>query len=281
MIIDIHSHVWEYPEHFDNDFREQMKQARAGDELDLTVRYEDYTALCREPVRATVVFGGKAKLSGLWVDDKYVAECVAAHSDVRIGFMSLDPTQPGWQDEMRFGREELQLKGIKLLPMYAGFRPDDPALDPLWTYATEHQLPVLLHAGTTIIAAAPLERTLPMHLDAVAIRFPSVKIIMAHLGHPFENQAGVVVRKHPNVYTDVSALHYRPWQLYNSLMLVQEYGVWDKVLFGTDYPFTNVDASVDGLRGLNGMVEGTNLPRLIPDEIEAMIYRDSLSLLGL
>jgi hypothetical protein len=29
------------------------------------------------------------------------------------------------------------------------------------------------------------------------------------------------------------------------------------------------------------MVEGTNLPRLIPDEIEAMIYRDSLSLLGL
>ena len=195
--------------------------------------------------------------------------------------MSLDPTQPGWQDEMRFGREELQLKGIKLLPMYAGFRPDDPALDPLWTYATEHQLPVLLHAGTTIIAAAPLERTLPMHLDAVAIRFPSVKIIMAHLGHPFENQAVVVVRKHPNVYTDVSALHYRPWQLYNSLMLVQEYGVWDKVLFGTDYPFTNVDASVDGLRGLNGMVEGTNLPRLIPDEIEAMIYRDSLSLLGL
>ena len=182
---------------------------------------------------------------------------------------------------MRFGREELQLKGIKLMPMYAGFRPDDPALDPLWTYATKHQLPVLLHTGTTIIAAAPLERTLPMHLDAVAIRFPNVKIIMAHLGHPFENQAVVVVRKHPNVYTDVSALHYRPWQLYNSLMLVQEYGVWDKVLFGTDYPFTNVDASLDGLRGLNGMVEGTNLPRLIPDEIEAMIYRDSLSLLGL
>ena len=120
-----------------------------------------------------------------------------------------------------------------------------------------------------------------MHLDAVAIRFPNVKIIMAHLGHPFENEAVVVVRKHPNVYTDVSALHYRPWQLYNSLMLVQEYGVWDKVLFGTDYPFTSVDASIDGLRALNGMVEGTNMPRLVPDEIEAMIYRDSLSLLGL
>ena len=39
-----------------------------------------------------------------------------------------------------------------------------------------------------------------------------------------------------NVFADVSALHYRPWQLYNSLMLVQEYGVWHKVLFGTDFP---------------------------------------------
>ena len=60
MIIDIHSHVWEYPEHFDSDFREQMKQAGPGGELDLTVRYEEYAALCREPIRATVG-------SSLWI----------------------------------------------------------------------------------------------------------------------------------------------------------------------------------------------------------------------
>ena len=113
MIIDIHSHVWEYPEHFDSDFREQMKQAGPGGELDLTVRYEEYAALCREPIRASVVFGGKAKLSGLWVDDKYVAECVAAHSDVRIGFMSLDPTQPGWEDTR--GAYQVSSKGAQRL----------------------------------------------------------------------------------------------------------------------------------------------------------------------
>jgi predicted TIM-barrel fold metal-dependent hydrolase len=91
----------------------------------------------------------------------------------------------------------------------------------------------------------------------------------------------VTIRKHPNVYADVSALHYRPWQLYNSLMLVQEYGVWDKVLFGTDFPFTTVDASVAGLRALNEMVEGTKLPRLDEQAMERMIYRDSFKLLGL
>jgi predicted TIM-barrel fold metal-dependent hydrolase len=83
------------------------------------------------------------------------------------------------------------------------------------------------------------------------------------------------------VYADVSALHYRPFQLYQSLMLVQEYGVWNKVLFGTDFPFTTVDASVDGIRALNDMLEGTALPRLNVDEIEAMFHRNTFDLLGL
>ena len=85
--------------------------------------------------------------------------------------------------------------------------------------------------------------------------------------------------KHPNVYADGSALHYRPFQLYQSLMLVQEYGVWDKVLFGTDYPFTTVDASIDGIRKLNDMLAGTALPRLNTEAIEKMFYRDTLKIL--
>jgi predicted TIM-barrel fold metal-dependent hydrolase len=101
------------------------------------------------------------------------------------------------------------------------------------------------------------------------------------LGHPYEGECVVVIRKHANVYADLSALHYRPFQLYHSLMLVQEYGVWSKVLFGTDYPFTTVRATIDGLRGLNKMVEGTALPRLDEQAIEALIHRDSLPLLGL
>lgn len=280
MIIDVHSHTWKFPEHFTDDFRRQASRAKAGEEVDLAVRYEDYRATAA-PDTKTIVFGGKAKLSGVWVDDAYVAEYVAAHPDTLIGFLSVDPTQTGWQDEMRRGHQELKLVGIKLLPMYAAFRPDDERLDPLWKYATEHRLPVLLHTGTTFVAQAPLECTLPRHLDVVATRFPEVKIIMAHLGHPYEGECVVVIRKHPNVYADISALHYRPFQLYHSLMLVQEYGVWHKVLFGTDYPFTTVNATITGLRKLNDMLAGSALPRLKMTEIEALIVRDSLPLLGL
>ena len=182
---------------------------------------------------------------------------------------------------MQEGHEGLGLRGIKLLPMYAGFSPDESRLDPLWRYASKHGLPVLLHTGTTFVAQAPLEYTLPRKIDPVATRWPGVKIIMAHLGHPYEGECIVVIRKHPNVYADVSALHYRPFQLYHSLMLVQEYGVWDKVLFGTDFPFTTVNDSISGIRNLNEMTEGTRLPRLDEKQIEALIHRDSLKILGL
>jgi predicted TIM-barrel fold metal-dependent hydrolase len=280
MIIDVHSHAWRYPEDFSEDFREQARRARAGMEVDLSVRFEEYAARTAEKVR-TIVFGGKAKLSGLWVDDRYVADYAAAHSDRLTGFLSVDPTQPGWEEELRYGHQELKLRGIKLMPMYAGFRPDDSRLDPLWQYAQRHHLPVLLHTGATFVAQAPLEYTLPRHLDPVATRFPDVPIIMAHLGHPYEGECVVTARKHPHLYADISALHYRPFQFYHSLMLVQEYGIWDKVLFGTDYPFTNVDATLAGLRGLNGMLAGTALPRLNEDAVERMIYRETLSLLGI
>jgi predicted TIM-barrel fold metal-dependent hydrolase len=282
VIVDIHSHAWQYPEHFDEDFCEQARRlGRASHEVDLSVRFDEYMAAATvEPVR-TVVFGGKARLSGIWVDDAYVAEYVAAQPDQLIGFMSLDPTQAGWQDEMHEGLERHGLKGIKLLPMYAGFEPDAPQLQPLWEFASRHQLPVLLHTGTTFIAQAPLACTLPRLLDPVAIRYPDVKIVLAHLAHPYEGECVAVIRKHRNVYADISALHYRPFQLYNSLMLVQEYGVWDKLLFGTDYPFTTVDQTVADLRSLNNMLEGSALPRLNIDAIEEMIHRDSLALLGI
>lgn len=277
MIIDVHCHVWPTKESFSPGFIEQIARARSQP-IDLTTRYSDYLETA-ETFDAAICFGGKARLAGLWVDDQLVANYVAQDRERLIGFLSLDPTQPGWEDELRFGHQALGLRGIKLMPMYAGFFPQDARLDPLWEYAQQQGLPVLLHTGTTFVSQAPLETTLPRHLDTVACRYPDVKIIMAHLGHPYEGECVAVIRKHPNVYADVSALHYRPWQLFHSLMLVHEYGVWHKLLFGTDFPFTNVNDSLAGLRALASIqIDRFRLPA---EKIEELIQRDALKILGL
>lgn len=280
MTFDIHSHAWPFPDAFSDDFIRQASAAKANQTVDLTIRLDDYRRTAPAGTR-TVVFGGKARLSGLWVDDGYVAEYVAQDPDHLVGFLSLDPTQADWQDELKHGHQELGLGGVKLLPMYAGFGIDDERLEPLWQYVSEHGLPVLLHTGTTFVRQAPLAFTLPRLIDPVATKYPQIRFVLAHLSHPYESECVVTIRKHPNVYADISALHYRPWQFYNSLMLVQEYGVWNKLLFGSDYPFTTVDASIDGLRALNKMVDGTNLPRLNEQEIENLIQRDGFQILGL
>ncbi|MCC6492533.1 MAG: amidohydrolase [Pirellulales bacterium] len=278
MIVDVHAHCWP-PGAFSEEFIADARRMRASAVSLLTPRERYCENLPANQEVVTIVFGGKARLSGLWVDDAAVADYVAQAPQTMIGFLSVDPTQPGWEDELRKGRERYAMRGIKLLPMYANFYPQDERLDPLWKYAGRHNLPVLLHTGTTFVAKAPLDCTLPRHLDVVARRFPDVKMILAHLGHPYEAETVVVIRKHANLYADVSALVYRPWQLFHSLMLVHEYNVWDKILFGTDYPVTTVNETMAGLRSLaEAKIDRFSLPA---EEIERLIFRDALSLLGL
>src|SRR3954468_18044790 len=119
MIVDVHSHAWLYPRPFNDDFARKASRAKAGGPGDLAVRYEGNRDSAPADTR-TIVFGGKARHCGLWVDDAYVAEYVARDRERLIGFLSVDPTQPLWQAEMHVGHQELGLRGIKLLPMYAG-----------------------------------------------------------------------------------------------------------------------------------------------------------------
>lgn len=279
MIVDVHSHLFTCPDHVGDPFAAESARAHGG-HVDLTVRWAEYAASAPAGTR-TIVVGGKARRSGLWVDDAAVAEYVGAHPDQLVGYLSLDPTQPGWREELEHGHQDLGLRGIKLMPMYAGFDPAAPEYDDLYAYASTNGLPLLVHTGTTFVSAAPLRYAFPVHLDEVAIRHPELRMVLAHLGHPFEGECVAVIRKHPHVYADVSALHYRPFQLWHSLRLVQDYGVWGKLLFGSDYPFTTVNASIDGLREVGAVPGIPGLPPLDRDEIERLIERDSLSLLGL
>jgi predicted TIM-barrel fold metal-dependent hydrolase len=140
---------------------------------------------------------------------------------------------------------------------------------------------VLWHQGTTFVRDAPLIHARPVLIDEIARRFPELRMWVAHLGHPWCEELIVVIRKHPHVYADMSALETRPLQLYFAMMAAVEYGVAHKILFGTDYPFSTLEGSLAGLRRINDIVTGTSLPRIPEEAIEGIISRDTLKLVGL
>lgn len=122
-------------------------------------------------------------------------------------------------------------------------------------------LPILFHQGTSPVYS-PRPPVVPLLMDEIAIRLPQPgKIIMAHLGHPWQVDTRVVIRKHPNVYADVSANFYRPYSFWEQMIKASEWNVLDKLLFGTDFPVTTVQETIDGLRNVNRVVEGTRLPQ--------------------
>lgn len=275
----VHAHTWNQRLHMADFFVKEAELSR-GRALDLSV---DFDALMADsaPFERVIVFGAKARLNGLWVPDAYVAEFVARAPHKLIGFAACDPTQASHMDELRDGIERLGLRGVKMMPMYAGFDPRDPRCDAVYAYCQARGLPILFHTGTTFNRAAPLGFTRPWLWDEVAIRYPELRMVLAHVGHPFCEECLVVIRKHPHVYTDISALFYRPWQFYNMLIAAQEYNVTHKLLFGTDYPFAKSHESIDGLRNANRVTGMSGLPQVTRATIDGILNRDALALLGI
>ena len=142
-------------------------------------------------------------------------------------------------------------------------------------------MPVLFHQGTSPDRFADLDYAHPRHVDRIASAFPELRIVQAHMGHPWQIDCIAVIRKHPNVYADVSAGFYRPWSAYNAMRLATEWSVLPKLLFASDFPAATPEETMAGLRAVNAPVAGTPLPKVPEEAIEEIIHRDSLKLLGL
>lgn len=278
-MIDCHTHVMLYPDHISDEFLSEASRARSGP-VNLQADPRDHWEAMRAVDRA-IVFGLRAKHTGLVVPNDFVADYVAQHPEKLIGFASVDPNEADYLDELRRATEDLGLRGLKLGPVYQNYHPMDERMLAVYEFCERRHLPILIHQGTTFPRRAPLKFAPPILLEDVAFEYPELVMIIAHMGHPWIGETIALVRKHPHLYTDISALYYRPWQFYNAVMLAVEYGVANKLLFGSDFPFTTPAQSAAGLKNINHVVGTSGLPRVPEQVIEEILHRDSLALLGL
>jgi predicted TIM-barrel fold metal-dependent hydrolase len=209
------------------------------------------------------------------------AQFVAADKS-RIGFMSVDPNRADYLDEYERSKGlGLELEGIKLGANYQRFDPLGKEAFELYARANRDGMPILFHVGASPIAQAPLKNAHPLTIDEIAIAFPDLKIVMAHIGHPWVRETVATIRKHPNVYADVSAIYTRPWMTYEALVMAHEWGAMHKLLFGSDFPITTPHYAMERLRAVNDVVQGTSMPKIPSEKIETIIHADALSALNL
>jgi hypothetical protein len=94
-------------------------------------------------------------------------------------------------------------------------------------------LPVMIHTGTSIFPGARNAHAQPLLADDLGIDFPDLVVILAHGGRPlWMNEAFFLVRRHPNMYMDISGIP--PHKLLEYFPRLEE--IAGKVLFGTDWP---------------------------------------------
>ena len=151
-------------------------------------------------------------------------------------------------DEIERGIQDLGLRGIKLGPNYQNFDPLGPEAFRVFKRAEE------LGAADSLSTRERRRSSSPISISPIlAIStespplFPICKMILAHIGHPWQVDCFVVIRKHPNVYADISANFYRPWSYYNAFRAVTEWNVFHKVLFGSDFPIASPQETIDAL----------------------------------
>lgn len=278
MIIDYHTHFMQRA-HFGPDFgREWDERGGTGAWPEITAEQFD---AAMEPVDRAIVFGIAARALGIVTPHQYVANLVRRNPKKYIGFMALDPSHPNAIEEMERGKSDLGLRGIKLYPVMSLYNIADPQYHPFFERAVALGLPVMTHMGTSPATKGLLKYSLPLLIDELAVQFPELRLIMAHLGHPWQRETAMVIRKHPHIWSDISGLWHRPWQGWEALIVCQEWGVTHKLIYGSDYPLWEPKSSMEALRRLNDQVAGTPLPKVSAEVIEQILHRDILGDLGL
>lgn len=285
MIVDCHTCIWDSPARLGRGVsrgRIGVKGAvRPGDDPPSHAGAEEHLSASK-PVDATIVLGFRSRYLDAEISNDHVANYVRRYPERLIGFAGIDPTDPGEAiAEMRRARDELRMQGVALSPPAQNFHPCHTNAKACYEAAAALDMPILFHSGVRNAPESVLSYGQPVLIDEVAREFPSLKIVIAHMGYPWVQETIALLAKQPNVYSDISWVLHQPWSAYQSLLTAHEHGVMGKLLFGSGFPYTRAAHCIEALYGINQLAHGTNLPSIPREHLRGIVERDALSLLGI
>ncbi len=199
---------------------------------------------------------------GLANDD--LAAIVADFPDDLIGFARIDPSRgKDAAREIRRCVAEFSFKGVTMTPFWHSLRASDEVCRPIYETCIDLGIPVWIYCSVNWSRGKSLEFEHPLHLDAVASRYPDLKIIAGHGGWPWIPDMVAVAWRHPNVYVDTTA--FRPRHIatagsgWDMLWYFMNRTLSGKVIFGSTWSLLGMRLSqvVEEARslGIDGKIE--------------------------
>ncbi len=245
MIIDFHVHVYEGEWHpWVIDFVK-----RSNPEIDVNRELTQemlLNILNKAGVDYAVVLAENSPAATGVVRNEYVAEFCRGEERL-IPFASINPnTSANMVDEMEKAYE-MGCRGLKLLPSYMYFYPNEARMYRLYEKCAELEIPVMFHTGTSVFKNVRQKYADPIHLDDVAVDFPDLTIIMAHSGRGiWYETAFMLARLHDNIYLEISGLP--PKKLLEYFPRLEE--LEDKFIFGSDFPSADISKNISDIQSL-------------------------------
>ena len=150
------------------------------------------------------------------------------------------------------------LRGLKVYLGYFPFPPNSPVYRPFYLIAEEYGVPVIFHTGGAESSDKRVNCAHPSGIDEIAVDYPGVNFLIAHLGNPWFMDAAQVVAKNKNVYADLSGFvagadNYdlaRNHQLPPLQEAVTFLGNTSRLLYGSDWPITPMKDYIEFIRTL-------------------------------
>ena len=144
---------------------------------------------------------------------------------------------------------QIQNYGINILkihPAVNGITPDHKGYEPIFELAQDKGLAVISHGGLS--GEDPEGKyCAPKNFENVLRMFPKLKLIIAHLAYPHTDGLLKLAEKFDNVYTDISfVMKNSPLGDDEFIEIISRFGK-ERVLFGSDFPWSDPEADVERL----------------------------------
>jgi predicted TIM-barrel fold metal-dependent hydrolase len=277
MIVDVHTHLWERPEQLGDGTAQRLLVKMMHEPINASGWAYDQAM---KPVDASIILGFESQYLGASISNQQIANYVKRRPNQYLGFAGIDPLASDWKDKLKEAID-LGLVGVCFSAAAQNCHPTHSRAMNLYEKCEELGLPILHHPGTHMATSAVMAFSKPYLFDEVGRTFPKLKLIFSQLGHPWVDEAILLLSKHPNFFADLSDISSRPWQLYNALLTAVQQNVTDSLLLGSDFPFSTPEQTIYNLYSVNHFTKGTVMPTIPRHVLTNIIERDTLAVLGL